>query len=175
MSIQNSEFYPGTPFLVKFSNLNNFGTVKNWGPKFSESLIISTLSTNNEKNEQNLRDKGVNIQKYRMIWHGITHKHIFITSELDIRSSNTNTRNYDPIQNNNDNNNNDVNGSRLAEQGLLTGRCSWQGNNGHHLANPVISKRRKWTGQENKIVMECYLLSESKIRGYKRRMLSLWL
>ena len=34
---------------------------------------------------------------------------------------------------------------------------------GHHHANPVISKRIKWTSQENKIVMERYLLSESKI------------
>ena len=42
-------------------------------------------------------------------------------------------------------------------------------------ANPVISKRRKWTSQENKIVMECYLLSEPKIRGYRKHMLSLWL
>ena len=40
--------------------------------------------------------------------------------------------------------------------------------------NPVISKRRKWTSQENKIVMECYLLSEPKIRGYRKHMLSLW-
>ena len=32
---------------------------------------------------------------------------------------------------------------------------SEQGNIGHHHANSVISKRRKWTSQENKIVMEC--------------------
>ena len=70
---------------------------------------------------------------------------------------------------------NDVNGSRLAEQGPSSGRCSQQGNIGRHHANPVISKRRKWTSQENKIVMECYLLSEPKIRGYRKRMLSLWL
>ena len=57
----------------------------------------------------------------------------------------------------------DVNGCRLAEQGPLSGRCSWQGNIGRHHANPVISKRRKWTNQESKIVMECYLLSEPKI------------
>ena len=69
---------------------------------------------------------------------------------------------------------NDVNGSRLAEQGPSSGRCSRQGNIGRHHANPVISKRRKWTSQENKIVMECYLLSEPKIRGYRKRMLSLW-
>ena len=70
---------------------------------------------------------------------------------------------------------NDVNGSRLAEQGPSSGRCSRQGNIGRHHANPVISKRRKWTSQENKTVMECYLLSEPKIRWYRNRTLSLWL
>ena len=70
---------------------------------------------------------------------------------------------------------NDVNESRLAEQGPLSGRCTQQGNIGRHHANPVISKRIKWTNQENKIVMECYLLSEPKIRGCKIRTLSLWL
>ena len=70
---------------------------------------------------------------------------------------------------------NDINGSRLAEQGPSSCRCSRQGNIGCHHANPVNSKRRKWTRQGNKIVMECYLLSESKIRGYRKPMLSLWL
>ena len=46
---------------------------------------------------------------------------------------------------------------------------------GHHHANPTISKRKKWTSQENKIVTECNLLSEPTIRGYRKRMLSLWL
>ena len=70
---------------------------------------------------------------------------------------------------------NDVNGSRLAEQGPSPCRCFRQGNIGRHQANPVISKRRKWTSQENKIVMECYLMSEPKIRGYRKCMLSLWM
>ena len=70
---------------------------------------------------------------------------------------------------------NDVNGSRLAEQGLSSGRRSRQGNIGRHHANPVISKRRMWTSQENKIVMASYLLSKPKIRGYRKRMMSLWL
>ena len=70
---------------------------------------------------------------------------------------------------------NGINGSRLAEQVPSSSRCSRQGNIGCHHANPVISKRRKWSSQENKIVMECYLLSEPKIRGYRKRMLSLWL
>ena len=70
---------------------------------------------------------------------------------------------------------NDVNASRLAEQGPSSGRCSRQGNIGRHHANSVISKRRNWTSQENKIVMECYSLSEPRIGGYKKRLLRLWL
>ena len=69
----------------------------------------------------------------------------------------------------------DVNGSQLTEQGPSSGRCSRQGNIGRHHTNPVISKKRMWTSQENMIVIECYLLSEPKIRGYRNRMLSLWL
>ena len=68
---------------------------------------------------------------------------------------------------------NDVNGYQLAEQGPSSGTCSRQGNIGRHHANPVINKRRKWTSQENKIVMECYLLSAPKIGGHRKRMLSL--
>ena len=64
---------------------------------------------------------------------------------------------------------------RLAEQGPLFGRCSRQENIGCHHANTVVSKRRKWTSQENKIIMMCYLLSEPKIRRYRKHMLSLWL
>ena len=63
---------------------------------------------------------------------------------------------------------NNGNGSRLTEQGR-----SQQGNIGCHHVNPVISKIRKWTSQENKIVMKCYLLTECKIRGYRKHMLSL--
>ena len=68
---------------------------------------------------------------------------------------------------------NDVNRSQLAEQGPLSDRCSWQWNIGRHHVNPVISKRRKWSSQENKIIKECYLLSEPRIRGYRKHMLSL--
>ena len=70
---------------------------------------------------------------------------------------------------------NNVSGSRLAEQGPSSGRCSNQWNIGRHHANPVISKRRKQTSQEKKVVMECYLLREPKIRGYRKGMLNLWL
>ena len=70
---------------------------------------------------------------------------------------------------------NNVNGSRLTKQGPSSGGCSRQGNIRRHHVNPVISKRRQWTSQKNKIVMECYLLNELKIRGYRKLMLSLWL
>ena len=43
------------------------------------------------------------------------------------------------------------------------------------IANRAISKRRKWTSQENKIIIECYLLSEPNIRWYRKHMLSLGL
>ena len=70
---------------------------------------------------------------------------------------------------------NDVNGSRFTEQRPSPGRCSQQGNIGRPHANHVISKRIKWTSRENKIVMQCYLLSEPKTEGYRKGMLSLWL
>ena len=70
---------------------------------------------------------------------------------------------------------NDVNGSRFTEQGPSSGRCSRQGNIDRHHVNPVISKRRKWTIQEDKIIMECYLLREPKVRGYRKRNLIIWL
>ena len=47
---------------------------------------------------------------------------------------------------------NDVNGSRLAEQGPSSSRCSLQGNIGRHHVNPVISKRRKWTREEIRLL-----------------------
>ena len=71
---------------------------------------------------------------------------------------------YEWIMSSNEIETNDVNGCRLTEQGLSSGRCSWQGNIGHH-ANPVISKRRKWTTQENKIVMVCYYWVSQGLEG----------
>ena len=49
------------------------------------------------------------------------------------------------------------------------------GNTGCHRANNAISKKRTQTSQENKIVIECYLLCEPTITGYRKRMQSLWL
>ena len=68
---------------------------------------------------------------------------------------------------------NNVNGCRLAEQGPSSSRCPRQENIGRHHANLVISKKRTWTSRENKTVMECYVLSEPKIRRYRKHMPSL--
>ena len=32
-----------------------------------------------------------------------------------------------------------------------------------------------WSSQENNIIMECYLLSEPNVRGYRKCILSFWL
>ena len=60
---------------------------------------------------------------------------------------------------------NDVNGSWLTEQEPLSGRCSRQANIGCHHVNPVISKRRKWTTQENKIVWSAIYWVSPRLEG----------
>ena len=35
-------------------------------------------------------------------------------------------------------------------------------------------KREKWTKEENRVVWECYLRSEPKKRGYRKRMHAIW-
>ena len=66
-------------------------------------------------------------------------------------------------------------GSQLTEQESSSGKGSQQENIGRHYVNPVISKRRKWSSQDNKIVIQCYLLSEPKVKGYRKHMLRLLL
>ena len=68
--IQNGGFYPGTPILFKFLNLDNFGTVLSWGLNFS-GIDHFNIIYKYWKNGQNLRGQGVIIQKYSMIWPGI--------------------------------------------------------------------------------------------------------
>ena len=55
----------------QISNFNNFGTLRSWGLKFS-GIEHFKIIYKQWKNEQNERGKGVNIQKYWMIWNGIT-------------------------------------------------------------------------------------------------------
>ena len=51
------------------------------------------------------------------------------------------------------------------------------GNIAWHHANPVcIIKRRKWLfSRENKIAINCYILKKPQIKGYRMRLLNLWL
>ena len=96
---------------------------------------------------------GVNPSRI-MVWRYFTYEWIMFTKHMET---------------------NNVNGSQLAEQRPSSSRCSRHENIGCHHTNPVISNRRKWSSQGNKIVMECYLLSKPKVRCYKKHMLSLWL
>ena len=41
--IQNGGFYPETPISVKFSNLNNIGSIRSWGLKFSGINYFNTI------------------------------------------------------------------------------------------------------------------------------------
>ena len=68
---------------------------------------------------------------------------------------------------------NNINGSWLAEQEPLSGKCSWQGNIGHHHANCVICEGRKWSSLKKKIAIEWFLLREPMVRGYRKGILSL--
>ena len=74
---KDNRFYPWTPILVKFSNLNNFGTTRSWELKFS-GIDNFSITYKYWKNEQNLRGKGINIQKYWMIQHGTTLWCVFV-------------------------------------------------------------------------------------------------
>ena len=38
----------------------------------------------------------------------------------------------------------------------------------------VPNRRRKWTKEDNRMVMDCYLRNKSDVRRYRKRMLSLW-
>ena len=46
-------------------------------------------------------------------------------------------------------------GPDLQSKETSSGKCSRRGDIGRHHANPVISKRRKWSSQENKTVIDC--------------------
>ena len=66
----------------------------------------------------------------------------------------------------------DINESQITEEGPSSGMRSWNRGIDRHHVNPVNRiRQKKWSSQENKIVMECYILSEPKIRVYRKSML----
>ena len=55
---------------------------------------------------------------------------------------------------------------------LLPGSCSTeqQGRPGCHHTTAKGSRRRKWSQEVNRIVMECYYSSNPEVVGYRERM-----
>ena len=72
--------------------------------------------------------------------------------------------------------NSDVNRAGANDgEGPSSGRCpmAQQHGPGRHPAT-AARMRRKWTKYENRVVMECFYLSDPKTRGYRKRMHVLW-
>ena len=85
-------------------------------------------------------------------------------------------------------------GTQATGLGVMTGRCSpdsQHGRPGRHPTNVGCSffryinddvtnhkdqrpKRRTWTREENKLVLECYFRSNPSQRGYRKRMFEIW-
>ena len=70
--------------------------------------------------------------------------------------------------------NNGVNETGTEGEGLSPGRClmAQQHEPGHHQAT-ARRIRRKWSQDDNRIVMECYYRSEPGRIGYRKRMHSI--
>ena len=73
--------------------------------------------------------------------------------------------------------NNGVNEAASACEGLSPGRCPMveQHGPGRHQATATMTRRRKWTQDDNRMVMRCYYESVPSKNGYRKRMLQLWL
>ena len=70
---------------------------------------------------------------------------------------------------------NGVNESGFTDDGLSPGRypMAAQHRTSRHQAT-VVRTRRKWSHEENRIVMECFYKSDPGIIGYRKRMYKLW-
>ena len=68
---------------------------------------------------------------------------------------------------------NDVNRSGLLQEGPSFGRCSagQQSEPSHHQNTANVTRRKKWTSLENRIVMECHKSNQSKLLDYRKRIL----
>ena len=74
------------------------------------------------------------------------------------------------------NSDNGVNGTGIRYEGPSPGRCSVERQHGpgRHPATARNAKRRKWTQEENRIVMECFYQSNPDSYGYRKRMHNIW-
>ena len=73
--------------------------------------------------------------------------------------------------------NNCVNETGAECESFSPGRCSMvqQHGPGRHQATAAVTRRRKWTQDDNRMVMKCYYESVPSKNGYRKRMLQLWL
>ena len=79
------------------------------------------------------------------------------------------------VMSNNGLSNNGVNEAGTSSEGLLPGRCPTAQQRGPG-RQPATARRirKKWSYEENIIVMECFFRSNPKVIGYRKRMHNLW-
>ena len=72
--------------------------------------------------------------------------------------------------------NNGVNETGSVSEGFSPGRCPMeeQRGSGRHPATAPRIQRRKWSQEDNRVVMECYQ-SEPRRNGHRKRMHRYWM
>ena len=73
--------------------------------------------------------------------------------------------------------NNGVNEAGASSEGVSPNRCPIGEQNGHgrhHTTADRRTTRRKWSQEENRVVMQCYYRSEYQRNGYRKRMHVVW-
>lgn len=74
---------------------------------------------------------------------------------------------------------NGVNGARTVSNGSSLGRCPvvQQHGPGRHpaTADQDQNQRILWSKETSRVVMECYIRSNTELRGYRKGMRQLWI
>ena len=101
----------------------------------------------------------VSRKKYWWLWHLITTTLILsVMSTIDLP-------------------NNGVNETGSVSDGLSPGKCPMEEQRGPglHPATAPRIQRRKWSQEDNRVVMECYYQSEPRLNGYRKRTHGRWI
>ena len=72
---------------------------------------------------------------------------------------------------------NGVNEAGASSEGLSPGRCPIGEQDGlgcHRTTADRRKTRRKWSQEENRVIMQCYYRSEYETNGYRKRMHAIW-
>ena len=73
--------------------------------------------------------------------------------------------------------NNNMNEAGASSEGLLPSRCpigEQDGPGRHQTTADRRTTRRKWSQEENRVVMHCYYISMYGRNGYRKRMHVIW-